>query len=688
MQTTVAFWLRRPSTTAQDIGAALARSSRSGVLGLVFLLGGALPVSAAKWDPIAPADLVAKESVSCPGADAEILRAEVSVTESGGETQTDEYIRAKIYTAKGVEEQGKFSVEYPTGARVRRPEARLVKPDGTSTELAKADYFETVSAKVAGVKWKKIAFTFPNLAPGDIIEYRWTTFQDGYLSFKWVFCQQEVPVRDYRFTIGRMAIPTYIAWMNCPGAEQKRHGDDFVVTAHNLPAFAAEQNMPPQRDFRGWVFLCSSAQSSSRKNEWKEVSASWAEQFRQATKPGSLYKKHTAQILAGATTDEEKLRRLYDFCQSEITNYSWVNTPEVQAARAQSLEDDTWSPKLILERRAGWGFEINNLFAALARSAGYEVRKINSSSRADLLNIQVPKGWLFLNRDSVGVQVGGQWRNFDPASYFVPYGMLDWREEGVVGLRCDTEKTVQLVRVPASSADRTQAQRKARLTLDDAGTLEGEIEETYTGHLAISRKTNSWNDSLEDVNKDFREEITKRLPNAEVSEVVWTNLRSRELPLIVKYHVKVPGYAEQAGTRLVFAPGFFEAGKPVVFAAAERKYPIFFSYPWGEHDDIEIVLPAGYALDKPSAPAPVGEAGKAFSANYKLQYNPKIRTFAFQRDFALGANGAFAFQVESYPLLKGYFEQLHKSDTHSILLKPKQMPATISATPATGAESN
>lgn len=261
----------------------------------------------------------------------------------------------------------------------------------------------------------------------------------------------------------------------------------------------------------------------------------------------------------------------------------------------------------------------------------------------------------------------------------MPFGIVSWRNEGAISMLCNPKKT-ELGQIPGSLANQSTVLRKARLMLDAEGTLEGEIEETYTGHLAEKRKWDARLDSTEQVSKEFREEKTKYLPNADVTDIVWTNLNSTAMPLTVKYHVRVPGYAELAGKRLVFAPSFFQAGKPVVFAATERKHPIFFYYPWAEHDDIEIVLPTGYTLEKPSAPTPVGELAGAFGADYKLQYSGKTRTFSYRRDFALGGNGVCAFAQKSYPALKALFEQLYKSDTHSIVLKPKA--ATAAPAPA------
>jgi hypothetical protein len=485
--------------------------------------------------------------------------------------------------------------------------------------------------------------------------------------------------------VGKMRDRGSIGWLNCPKAETSERGD-FTVTFRNLPAFEEEEHMPPEREFRGWIYITKTfPMFPTDKDVWKEVSLQWGDTFNMAARPSGPIKKKAETLAAGATTDEEKLQRLYDFCQKGIFNTTFRTSAELQVEIEKHKTADAQSPAKTLEMGRGRSDEVNLLFASLVRSLGFEARLSCNASRSAILNVMIPRGWAFIyDTRSVAVKQGDRWRFFNPGSYLVPFGMMGSGDEGATALLCDTKK-LDFATIGSSLAAQSQAQRTGRFTLDAEGTLEGQIEEVFLGHLAIARKTETWSLSLDDVNKNFREEVTKRLPNAEVSDIAWTNLENCEMPLAVKYRVRVPGYAEQAGKRLVFAPSFFEVGKPVVFAAAERKFPIFFSFGWNEHDDIEIVLPEGYSLDKPSAPVPVGELAGAFGANYKLQYNPKTRTFGYQRDFALGAKGGYTFKRESYPVLKALFEQLHQSDTHSIMLKPKEAGAAPASAPVAGA---
>ncbi|HLP03052.1 MAG TPA: DUF3857 domain-containing protein [Opitutaceae bacterium] len=656
-------------------------------------LGGAALVgpsaSAAKWDPVEPADLAASESTSFPGVDVEILLSTHEMEEEGkkaiagghfevGEEQliTRNFIRAKVYTAKGVEDLGKFRILFHSGNAVAETAARVVKNDGTSRELNKADIFESVVGKVRGQgEMKQVTFVFPGLEPGDVVEYRWTARLGTQLWLESFFCQDVFPIREYHFRIGEMRCRGTVHWLNCPKAETNDR-DGFEIVLRNLPAFEDEEYAPPHHEIRGVIYVAKTFPMFPNDMEiWKELSVYWGDEFNMATRPTGPIKKKAEALAAGAATDDEKLRLLYGFCQNEILNTGRRTSETLQAEIEKHRWGSAYSPEKTLANRWGRTDEINRLFAALARALGFEVRLACNASREVIFNVAIPNGWAFIYQNrTVAVKVGGEWRYFDPGFPLLPYGMTASSAEGATTLLCNTKKLEQGA-IGASKSTDNRTERKGRFRLDGDGTLEGEVEQVFRGHLAVERKDDNWAKSLEEATKRFTEEITNRLPNAEVSRVTWSNLDTYLHPLTVRYHVRVPGYAEQVGKRLVFAPGFFEAGRPVVFAAAERKFPIVFPYPWEEHDDIEIVLPEGYALDKPSAPTPVGELTGPFGAAYNLQYVGKTRTFSFRRDFTLGANGAFAFRQESYPALKNLFELLRRSDTHSIMLKPKEKPA-------------
>jgi hypothetical protein len=683
-----------------------ARCGRGGAVIQCVLMVAALacwttPCLAAKpkWDPIDSAELAARDSTANPGVDAEILFSQHTIEDNLSDLIIRHYLRAKVFTRRGVEDRGKSRIVGGTDNSIEAVAARVLKADGAVIELKKADTLRSTVVIFGDEKVPQVAFAFPNLTPGDIVEYQWEEHTSRW-SAVWhyfsLFCQESLPVREFRLEVRSYPVDYQVLSHNCSGGDLKKISDgQMAFTVRDLPAFEEEEDMPAQRDFRAWVMIARNDRDHRTDEQWKLVSRSMDEDFRRDTKPSRSVKALAERLVAGAGNDTEKVRCLYEFCRNEIVNFSWNDSPELrEAKRKNGQRTENQDPKETLEKRSGRGSEISHLFAGMARDAGFEVKAAWNASRTEIGNIQIPKGWDFLDREMVAVKVDGEWQYFDPAARWIPPGMVDWRDEGVTALLCDAEK-VLYARTAVARAGVSQLSRKGRFKLDSEGTLEGTVEMAMTGHLAIEQKRQNWEKAADEIDRALRQQIARGLPTAEVSDIRWKNLRTLELPVTVRYRVRVPGYAEQAGNRLVLAPGYFEVGESVRFAAEKRKFPIFFPYAWAEHDDVEIDLPGGFELEQASSSLDVGDRAASLGATYSLGYKPKPRILVYKRDFALGEDGATAYRAESYPELRRLYEALHRSDTHSIMLKhtvptsgqtgpgsgPDQTPSAVATPP-------
>lgn len=56
------------------------------------------------------------------------------------------------------------------------------------------------------------------------------------------------------------------------------------------------------------------------------------------------------------------------------------------------------------------------------------------------------------------------------------------------------------------------------------------------------------------------------------SNVQVENVTDPAKPLAYSYHVRIPGYAQRTGKRLILEPAFFKYGLPAVFTASTRKH--------------------------------------------------------------------------------------------------------------------
>jgi hypothetical protein len=105
-----------------------------------------------------------------------------------------------------------------------------------------------------------------------------------------------------------------------------------------------------------------------------------------------------------------------------------------------------------------------------------------------------------------------------------------------------------------------------------------------------------------------------------------------------------------------------------MFSASERRFPIYFHYPWSEEDNITVNLPTGYVLDNADRPSPI-TAGAVCKYEIKMGITSDQKTLVYGRQFFFGGDGAVLFPVETYKQLKQLFDEIHKADNHLITLR-------------------
>jgi len=264
----------------------------------------------------------------------------------------------------------------------------------------------------------------------------------------------------------------------------------------------------------------------------------------------------------------------------------------------------------------------------------------------------------------VAVKVGDNWKFVDPSSNYVPFGMLRWQQEGQQALLADPKDPV-FVKTPISPAESSMEKRTAKLRLSEDGTLDGEVRIEYTGHMAVEKKEDYDEESPAEREKRMHAALAKRISNAEIAEVKFENVTDPFKPIVISYKVRVQGYAERTGKRLFLQPDFFKKGVGPLFPTSERKHDVYFYYPWAEEDDIEIELPADYALDNAEAPGDLvfGDLGHL---KVKIAVSTDQRALSYKRQFRFTG---MIFPKDAYPNLKRAFDAVHQVDNHTITLK-------------------
>jgi hypothetical protein len=639
------------------------------LLTFAFLIITTVPASAGdnEWKPVDPSLLALKAATVEKDADAEIIFWEVFVDLGSKHTTFSHYIRIKIFTERGKESQSKIDLPYFGKEKIEDISARTIKPDGTIVDLGREAVLERTIVKASGVKLKAKSFAMPAVEAGAVIEYRWREVQDDEFFTRFTF-QRDIPIQSVKYYL---KVPS-LRYSHLRTKTFNGRNTEFVTEKENLysttmtdvPAFRDEPYMPPEDQVRTWMLAYNFPDFFDAR-----PSKYMYEAFKASTKLNDELRKTAATIIGDATKPEQKIERLFEFCRSKIKNVQ-RETAALTDSDLNKLKDQKTAADT-LKRGLGTGAHINLLFAALVNAAGFDARVAQVCDRSnfcfDPQNADPFIQLYFMRSNNIAVKINKQWRFFDPATTYVPYGMLRWQEEGQKALIIDPYLE-DIQTTPLSSAEKSRQKRTAELRLSEDGTLEGEVRIEYSGHFDVEKKLYYEKHSPADRERMLSEQIKAQMSTAELSRVAIENVTDLIKPFTCSFHVRVPGYAQRTGKRLFLQPAFFQRGIQPRFPASERRHGVYFNYPWSEEDDVSIELPAGFQLDNAESVGafPLGNVGKyeAVVAITKDQ-----RTLIYKRNFTFGIDGTLLFSADKYPALKQIYDATHELDNHTITLK-------------------
>jgi hypothetical protein len=208
--------------------------------------------------------------------------------------------------------------------------------------------------------------------------------------------------------------------------------------------------------------------------------------------------------------------------------------------------------------------------------------------------------------------------------------------------------------------------RAGTFRLLEDGTLEGEARLEYTGHWAELLRDQEDQEPAATRERELRELMSRRLPGSELSDVRIENVTDPARPYANAYKIRVPGYAQRAGNRLIVQPGVFQKGVAQVFAAAERRTGVHFPFAWSEEDRVTVEVPAGYVAEGSLDLAGI-DAG---AAKYGPQLSFDGSRLTYTRVFAVAPRGVL-YDTTYYQAFRAFFEAVHRGDGQPVVLRKK-----------------
>lgn len=361
-----------------------------------------------------------------------------------------------------------------------------------------------------------------------------------------------------------------------------------------------------------------------------------------------------AQIVSPNDSQDVKLRKIYDRVQ-QIRNKSYEEEKSEQEAKREK-EKPVENVEEIWKRGYGNGVELTWLFLGLARAAGFEAYGCWVSGRGEYFFTPVTMQTAKLDSNVVLVKLNGKDVYFDPGGAFTPFGLLTWSETGVTGLRLDKDGGTW-IRTTLPEPSESRIERVGKLKLSDTGDLEGKITVTYTGLEAMYQRLEERHADEVARKKFLEERLTSQIEAA--SEVELTNQpdwTSSETPLVAEFNLKIPGWASNAGRRVMVPAAIFTAAEKGIFEHANRAHPIYFAYPQEKADDVTVELPPGWQVSS-VPPAQNQDGGDVI--RYTLMVDPRQGSLRLTRKLSIDI---LLLDQKYYASLRQFFQVVRTGD--------------------------
>ncbi len=629
-----------------------------------------------EWLPIDPAELKMTSEPLALGAPAIYLYRQVDRNDKLTASSEYNYLRIKILTEEGRKYANieiPFEKEYFKVSGIR---ARTIHPDGTIVNFDGKVYENTIE-KAKGLKILAKTFSMPEATVGSIVEYSFNyDFGDYTLNNSQWILSEELFTRRAKFSLKPYASEGWrVVWVSPAGLPKDtvpaKEDPDHVIRmeANNIPAFQAEDYMPPENElkFRVTFIYHEGVPEMNPDKFWANYGKKLNGEVESFVNKRKAMEQAVSQIVSPNDTGMVKLQKIYARTQ-QIRNLSYEVSKTEQEQKRDKLKEAS-NVEAIWKNQYGYGEEITWLFLGLVRAAGIEAYPCLVSKRNEYFFHKDRLNSRELGTNVVLVKLDGKDLYLDPGAAFTPFGLLPWMESGVLGLKLDKEGG-KWITTSLPDSDASHIERKGDLKLAEDGSLEGKLTVTWTGLEGMWRRTEQRNQDetsrkkfLED---DVKESITLGSEVELASQPDWKN---SGMPLSAEFTLKVPGFASSAGRKVLLPASMFSANEKHMFEHSDRVYPVYFAYPFKKLDDITIDLPLGWKVT--TMPKPIDHDAKA--AEFKLNVEDQKGVLHIRRELRMDVTIA---PKDVYPALRGFYQVVRTEDEQQIMLQPGSASAS------------
>ena len=566
----------------------------------------------------APAWMRAQVQATLPAydekTDAVLLYSEVNVTViATDKIKTTVREAYKILRPNG-RQRGTVAVYFDTSRKIKSLHGWCIPAQGKDYEVKDKDAVEMSPSfegaeLITDAKYKVLRIPAPD--PGNIVGYEYEVEEQPiFLQYIWHF-QQSEPVRESHFSLQLPPGWEYkAAWLNHPEAKPAQSGGNAWQWAVNdVKGIRSEPLMPPYNGVAGQMivsfFTASGGPTLNANADWNTMGRWYASLVGERVDASPEIKQQVSKLTASANTPLQKMQAIAAFVQHDIRyvaikvgigGFQPHSAPDVFSHRYGDCKDKATLVRSML-REVG----VESYHVVINDERGSVTRDMPAHNGFNhvITAIKLPDG---LNDPALVATLQhpklGRILFFDPTDEITPFGQIRGALQDNYALLV-TADGGELIALPQQPPAMNSIQRTAKLTLDSAGMLKGDVKEVRLGGRAWSERV-----ALRNVTKDtdrikpIETLLSNSMSSFRITHAAVSNLQHTDQPFGFDYTFESDHYAKNAGGLLLVRPRVL-GNKAFNFSETKepRKFPFEFEGPARDTDVFEIAIPAGYEVD-------------------------------------------------------------------------------------------
>ena len=577
---------------------------------------------------------------------------------------------------------GTVVVAFNSNQKITSLHGWCIPAQGKDYEVKDKDGVEIAFPKVEGSELindtRVKGLDIPASDPGNVVGYEYAVEEHPLvLQDNWDF-QEENPAREVRYSL---QLPSgwelKSSWLNYPEGKATQSGaNQWQWILSDVKGVRKEEDMPPLAGLLGQMIVSFYPQGGAALNgfsNWQQMGTWYAHLASGRRDTSTEIKQKVTALTAQAPTQLEKMKAIAKFVQDEIRYV------------AIELGIGGWQPHPaadVFSHRYGDCKDKATLMSSMLSAIGVESYYVHINTERGSITTETP-AYRGFDHTIIAIKLPdgvtdasvvatlqhpklGRLLFFDPTNEFTPFGQIGGYLQANYGLLV-TPDGGDLVELPKQPSSMNSVQRKAKLTLEPTGRLQGTVEEVRVGDRASAQRQalRSITGNADRI-KPLESLLAGSLSNFRITKASVVNPTQSDRPFGFNYTFEADNYAKNAGNLLLLRPRVIGSKARGILETKEpRQFPIEFEGPIQDTDNFEIVLPDGYQVDE--LPPPV-DADFDF-ASYHSRTEVKGNVIGYTRTFEIKE---LSVPVNRADELKKFYRIIASDERNTAVLKPSK----------------